>query len=33
MEENKGNAEIEQTDEMKVLVVEQGNPEEENDER
>lgn len=33
MEENKGNAEIKQTDEMKALVIEQGKPEEKNDER
>lgn len=33
MKENKGNAEIKQTDEMKALVVEQEKPEEKNDER
>lgn len=33
MAENKGNAEVEQTDEMKALIVEQSKPEKKNDER
>ncbi len=33
MTENKGNAEVEQTDEMKALIIEQGKPEEKNDKR
>lgn len=33
MTENKGNAEVKQTDEMKALIIEQGKPEEKNDKR